>query len=92
MVNLCSYRNALGVPRRGVHRQRMLGNLAMMDVALTVIASLLLSFFFFSPFQYFVYFIKIFVIVFLTLVGLGILLHRLYCVRTTIDIWLFPQL
>ena len=89
-MNLCQYRNALGVPHHGVHQRRMIGNLAANDVGMTILGSLLLSFLFFSPFRHLGNFIKIFLIILGTMMGLAILLHRLFCVRTTIDIWLFP--
>lgn len=89
-MNLCRYRNALGIPHQGVHQRRMIGNLARNDVIMTILGSLLLSFLFFSPFKHPGNFTKIFLILLVTLFGLGIVLHRLFCVRTTIDVWLFP--
>jgi len=79
-MTLCKYKNALGIPNKGIHSYRFLG-LAIMDVIMTIIAAILISYFFRISFLY----TSIF------LFGLGIILHRLFCVRTTIDKLLFPN-
>jgi hypothetical protein len=80
-MDLCKYKNALGEPGKGIHSYRLFG-VAMADVLMTVIGAFLISYFFkFS-------FIKTLLLLFLT----GIALHRLFCVRTTIDKLLFPPL
>jgi hypothetical protein len=72
------YRDIFGNPMEGLHRFRFL-NLAIVDVLLTILGSYLIS-------KYFKYsFIITLIIIFL----LGIILHRLFCVRTTIDKLLF---
>jgi len=77
---LCKYKNALGEPGKGIHSYRLFG-LAIADVIMTIIASFLISYFLkFS-------FLKTLLILFLT----GIVLHRLFCVRTTIDKLIFPH-
>jgi hypothetical protein len=77
-MNLCKYKNALGEPGKGIHSYRLFG-VAIADVIMTIIAAFLISYFFkFS-------FIKTLLVLFLT----GIVLHRLFCVRTTIDKLLF---
>jgi len=73
-MNLCKYKNALGEPGKGIHSYRLFG-IAIADVIMTIIGAFLISYFFkFS-------FIKTLLILFLT----GIVLHRLFCVRTTVD-------
>jgi len=73
-MNLCKYKNALGEPGKGIHSYRLFG-VAVADVIMTIIGAFLISYFFkFS-------FIKTLLILFLT----GIVLHRVFCVRTTID-------
>jgi Na+/melibiose symporter-like transporter len=79
-MNLCKYKNALGIPKKGIHSYRFMG-LAIADVILTIIASLIISFFTKKPF----------LLVLIILFILGIILHRLFCVRTTIDKLLFPN-
>jgi len=73
----CQYKNALGIPGKGVHTHVF--GVAIMDVIMTVIGAGLLS-----------YFLKWnFLVVVVLLFALGIVLHRLFCVRTTIDKALF---
>jgi hypothetical protein len=80
MVDLCKYKNALGVPGKGVHSYRLFG-VAIADVIMTLVASLIVAYLFKLPFLY----VTIFAFV------LGIILHRLFCVRTTVDKILFPE-
>ena len=79
MDGLCKYRNALGVPGKGVHSLR-LGGVAIMDVAMTLVGAYIIAYYARASFAW-------------TVAGLfllGIVLHRLFCVRTTIDRLLFP--
>ena len=78
--SLCKYKDALGVPGKGIHLYRLFG-VAIADVLMTLIGSLILSYLFRIPFLY----------VALFAFALGIFLHRLFCVRTTIDKLLFPN-
>ena len=78
--SLCPYKNALGIPGKGIHSYRIF-NIAIMDVLMTVIGALVISYLSGWNFGW-------------TLLGLfllGIILHRLFCVRTTIDKLLFPE-
>jgi hypothetical protein len=70
--------DSLGVPNKGVHSYRFLG-LAIVDVIMTIVLALLISYFCKIPFIY----------TSISLFLLGIILHRLFCVRTTIDKLLF---
>lgn len=75
---LCSFREILGKPGEGIHSYRIF-NLAIMDIIMTILGSYLFSIITRYPFIY-------------SLIGfffLGIVLHRLFCVRTTVDKWLF---
>lgn len=77
---LCKYKNMFGEPNTGVHSYRIF-NLAITDVLMTIFGGLLLAYFFkWNPYY--------------TVAGaflFGIVLHRLFCVRTTVDKWLFPN-
>ena len=76
--SLCQYSKSLGEVGKGIHSYRIF-NIAYMDVLGTILGAYILSYSFNTPFLY-------------TLVGLfilGITLHRLFCVRTTIDKLLF---
>jgi hypothetical protein len=81
MSGLCKYKNALGVPGKGIHSYRIF-NIAIADVIMTLIGAYIIS--------------RIFKISFLwTSLGLfiaGIILHRLFCVKTTIGKLLFPNM
>ena len=79
-LNLCKYKNSLGEPKKGIHSYRFL-NIAVMDVIMTLIAAFMISVIFKIPFLKTALFLFI----------LGIFLHRLFCVRTTIDKLLFSS-
>lgn len=79
-MSLCKYKNLLGIPNKGIHSYRFLG-LAIFDVIMTVILAIFISYFFKIPFVY----------TSIPLFILGIILHRLFCVRTSIDKFLFPN-
>jgi hypothetical protein len=76
---LCSYNNILGEPRKGLHRHRIF-NIAIVDVLLTIIMAFIIHFFY-PKYNFSLILISLFI--------LGIILHRLFCVRTTIDKLLF---
>ena len=78
-MDLCKYKNALGVPKTGIHSYRLFG-VAIADVIMTIIGAYLIAYF---TKQNFIYTL---IILFIS----GIILHRLFCVRTTIDKLLFP--
>lgn len=43
-MDLCKYKNALGVPGKGIHSYRVFG-VAIADVIMTIIGAILISFF-----------------------------------------------
>lgn len=79
-MSFCKYKNSLGLSKEGIHSYRFL-SLAIADVLMTIIGAFLISYFFKISFLYTAIFLFV----------LGILLHRLFCVRTTIDKLLFPN-
>jgi hypothetical protein len=79
-MSLCKYKDSLGIPNKGIHSYRFLG-LAIADVIMTIIASIIISYLFKISFIYVTLFLFI----------LGIVLHKVFCVRTTIDKLLFPK-
>jgi len=70
----CSYKNIFGEPKKGVHAVRFLG-VAIVDVVATVAVAAIIAYLFTLNF--------IFVLLILFL--LGIVLHRVFCVETTVD-------
>jgi len=75
---LCQYKDLLGVPGKGVHTHFM--GVAWRDTVMTIIGGLLIALVF--KFNVLYTIIAVFII--------GILFHRLFCVRTTVDKILFP--
>jgi len=76
---LCKYKNILGKVNEGPHSYRIF-NIAIVDVLLTVVAAFIIYLFF--PKSNFFY-------ILLLLFLIGIILHYIFCVRTTIDKLLF---
>ena len=78
MNPLCKYKHIFGKPGEGAHSIRFL-NVAVVDVLVTLLAALLISW---------IYKIHVFYTV-IPLFFSGIILHRMFCVNTTIDRLLF---
>ena len=76
---LCQYKNILGKVGEGVHSYRI-ANLAVVDILLTILLAFLI--YLMLPMYGFGY---ILLAVFL----LGIILHQIFCVKTTIDKLIF---
>ena len=79
MVDLCQYKNALGVPGKGNHFHVF--GIAVVDVVMTILGGAFLAYIF--KWSYFWTIIILFI--------LGIVLHRLFCVKTTVDKILFES-
>ena len=77
----CQYKEIFGTVGEGVHRYRIF-NIAIVDVLVTMLVA------------FFIYMLcprsNLFIIL-LVLFITGIIAHRLFCVRTTIDKLLFKQ-
>ena len=80
IMSLCKYSTIFGKPKEGAHSYRLF-NVAIVDVVTTVILAYVIH----KLTKY--KFIYILIILFI----LGIILHRLFCVRTTIDKILFTD-
>ena len=77
---LCDYKNIFGEPGKGIHKYRIF-NIAIVDVILTIVLAYFIA-----------YLLKIdFFLTLLLLFILGIVLHRVFCVKTTIDKVLFED-
>lgn len=77
-MNLCNYKDALGVPGKGVHSYRIF-NIALVDVIMTIIGAWMLAYIFKWSFP----------VTLVCLFILGIILHKIFCVKTTVDKFLF---
>lgn len=80
MYSLCPYKNLLGEPNRKFRKIRIF-DISVIDVAVVIVVSYVISI-------YIKYsFLITLVIVFLS----GIIIHRIFCVKTTIDKWVFGE-
>lgn len=80
MVDFCKYRHVFGIERQGVHRYRLF-NIAIVDMVLTIIAAVVIALPISLPLH--------FIVVFFILLVIATLLHRLFCVDTTITRFVF---
>ncbi len=78
-MNLCKYKDVFGKPNEGLHSVRVF-DISIPDVMGIIFGAWLVSYTFKLNFLY------LLVVFFL----LGILAHRIFCVRTTIDKLIFP--
>jgi len=76
---LCKYKDAFGKLGTGIHSYRFYG-IAILDVLITIIIAAIFAYFTKIPFW----------ICLGVLFIIGIFVHRLFCVRTTVDKILFP--
>lgn len=81
MFGLCKYKNFIGEPNTGSHKWLRIFDISMSDVFVVIIGATILA-----------YLMKWNIP--RTILGmfiLGIIIHRLFGVRTTVDKWLFPN-
>ena len=74
MLDLCKYKNLLGVPGTGIHSFKIYG-ISVWDTVMTIVGAFFIAWVTNWSYLY-------------TLIGLfiaGIILHRLFCVKTTVD-------
>jgi hypothetical protein len=74
----CPYRHILGKEGEGVHSYRIF-DIAIIDVIFTIIGAFIISYIF--NYNFFIVLICLFI--------LGIILHRIFCVNTTINKLIF---
>jgi hypothetical protein len=79
---LCPYKYILGIPGKGIHSYRIF-DIAIADVIMTILGAVAIA--------YFTNNMKSFPFILGGLFLSGIILHRLFCVRTTVDKFLFPN-
>jgi len=90
-MSLCKYKNLFGEPRTGGHSYRIF-DIAIVDVLSTVLVSLLFhQIIIIKLLNMRKHCIISFIIVLTTAFILGVILHRVFCVRTTVDKWLFKD-
>jgi hypothetical protein len=79
-MDFCKYKDALGKPGTGFHSFRI-GGIAVGDTLVVFLLCIIISFIF--KYSLLITTIAIFL--------LGIIVHRFFCVRTTVDKLLFPN-
>ena len=78
MFCLCKYKDIFGKPNTDIHSYRIF-NIAYMDVIFTILAGILISY----SFNYSL--IKVLIVLFL----IGIVMHYIFCVKTTVNNFIF---
>ena len=73
-LSLCPYKYLFGEPNKGIHKYRLF-DISIFDVIVTI----LIAFFFSEYFK--INFYEITIALFL----LGIIIHRIFCIKTTVD-------
>ena len=81
-MNLCQYKEMFGKPREESHKTRIpFIDLALSDTFMTILGAYIAS----------IVFKQSFLLVLFVVVMIGIIAHRAFCVRTTVDKLLFPN-
>jgi hypothetical protein len=79
-MTLCKYKDIFGKPKQEIHSYRIF-NIAIVDVILTFIVAYLIHVKIYPKINYSYLVVSLFIV--------GIISHRLFCVKTTIDNILF---
>jgi len=80
MTGLCKYKDMFGKPNSGLRRYRIF-DIAIMDTAVVILFGIAISKLARTPLPQTLAFLFL----------LGIIAHRLFCVRTGVDRMLFPD-
>ena len=79
---LCEYKNLFGPLGTGIHSYRIY-NVAVLDVLVTIFVAYLIQLFIFPQYKY-IYVLTGFFL-------LGIFVHYIFCVETTVHKFVFPK-
>jgi hypothetical protein len=77
-MDLCKYRDIFGKPNEGVHKHRIFG-LAVVDLGMTIILGILIA-------RWKRWNI---LLVFTVLMILGLIMHKIFCVKTKLTMMIF---
>ena len=80
MWYFCKYKDALGEPKKGLHSYRVF-DIAVVDVLFTFLSAKFIQYYLLEEWD--------FLLILVCCFALGIILHRVFCVKTTIDKLLF---
>ena len=79
-MSLCKYKDIFGKPKEGVHKLTIPGlNIAFIDTILVILSAWFLTFYFKKTH---------FLIIFLVLMFIGVLFHKVFCVNTRLNVFL----
>lgn len=83
-INLCKYKDVLGIPNKGLHKNYF--GFAIFDILGTIIIAFVIKYIliFINPNYSFSYLYILFI-----LILIGIICHRVFCVKTKVDKLLF---
>jgi ABC-type sugar transport system permease subunit len=81
-MSLCKYKDIFGKVNEGLHSYRIF-NIAVVDLGLTILIALIIAYFLQNKFLKIPLY-KLFGIIFIILMVLSLLLHKLFCVETTL--------
>ena len=73
----CQYKDIFGKPNEGVHSYRLF-NIAVVDLGMTLIGGYLIHIYYFNKY------VSLFLVILLLLL-FGVFMHRLFCVKTTVN-------
>lgn len=79
-MSLCRFRHVFGVEKEGIHSYRFY-NIAIADTLMTIAGAMMISYIY--EYNFF--------IVFIVLLIIGTLLHKLFCVETTLTNAVFQK-
>jgi fatty acid desaturase len=79
-IDLCKYKNLFGQPNAGIRKYRIF-DIAIYDTSIVIIIGILFSYF--TGYNIWITLAVLFIS--------GIIVHRMFCVRTGLDKLLFPS-
>ena len=80
MWYFCKYKDVLGEPKTGLHSYRVF-DIAVFDVLLTFLLAKFIQYYILEDYDFSLILISCFIV--------GIITHRVFCVKTTVDKLLF---
>lgn len=78
---LCKYRDIFGRPGEGTHAYRIFWNFAAVDIVMTILGAIVLSYV--TKIRFWHWFVLLMLI--------AIILHRLFCVNTRLNVLIFGR-
>jgi hypothetical protein len=80
-MDLCKYSDIIGKPKEGIHSYRIF-DISIVDVAVTILFIIFLYYLLNKPLMY----------IFTVVILIGIIVHKLFCVNSTINMLVFGKI